>query len=349
MVGLLRWLSPRMERVLGLTLSVCLPLFTGGCEPAALTVDATDVRYQKESIASFCGDGYLEGEDCETDPYDGTTLFRDGLDSCEALGYEGGTLGCTSSCDFDVSECVGSVCGNGFVDEGEVCDGGPTRCPYGESCTLCVDCEEVEGTRRFCGDGVTDYDGDEACDQSAPISCLELADYDGGQATCADDCTWSIDTCEGQICGDGVVQDGEVCDCNFSFFRFSRFEPCGELALAPCVAQLEHLGLDDRFDASDFDQGAACECGVWNVEACTIGGRTFAQLVAGGEPGTGVDDVGVDARDDDDAMSSADASTTPLPASDDGCAATGRTGPAAGWLLFGALAVGLQRRRRARP
>lgn len=48
---------------------------------------------------TVCGDGVREGsEDCE-----GADL---GDQTCASLGYTGGSLGCTSSCTFDVSGCI---------------------------------------------------------------------------------------------------------------------------------------------------------------------------------------------------------------------------------------------------
>src|SRR5262249_22822225 len=51
---------------------------------------------------SSCGDGSLEpGEECDG------SLFPSDLNSCTALGFTGGTLGCTSTCFFDTSGCSG--------------------------------------------------------------------------------------------------------------------------------------------------------------------------------------------------------------------------------------------------
>jgi Cellulase (glycosyl hydrolase family 5) len=80
-----------------------------------------------------CGDGVCdEGEgavSCPADCYCGDGVVRDsemcdGSDlgaSCAELGYAGGELGCTATCEFDVSGCTN--CGDGAVDAGEDCDG----------------------------------------------------------------------------------------------------------------------------------------------------------------------------------------------------------------------------------
>jgi hypothetical protein len=67
-----------------------------------------------------CGNGVLQpsaGERCDTTELNGRT--------CEYFGYTGGTLSCTSFCDFDFSGCTGPgpICGNGEVEYGEQCDG----------------------------------------------------------------------------------------------------------------------------------------------------------------------------------------------------------------------------------
>lgn len=48
---------------------------------------------------SVCGDGVIEGgEECEGDNLNGET--------CESLGYAGGTLTCDIACSFDTSGCI---------------------------------------------------------------------------------------------------------------------------------------------------------------------------------------------------------------------------------------------------
>ncbi len=90
-----------------------------------------------------CGDGTRASQElCDTADLDGAT--------CVSLGYNGGTLACTSDCTFDTTGCHDTppLCGNGRLDPGESCDGTPLACSVlgfedGEalcssSCTLSI-------------------------------------------------------------------------------------------------------------------------------------------------------------------------------------------------------------------
>lgn len=74
------------------------------------------VRLRRFSSPAACGDGNITGaEEC-----DGTNLNGE---SCASLGYNGGTLSCSSACTFDVGGCYNVQCGNGVQEAGEECDG----------------------------------------------------------------------------------------------------------------------------------------------------------------------------------------------------------------------------------
>ena len=65
--------------------------------------------------------------------------------------------------EVDIAEC-----GNGIIEEGEVCDDGNAEleaCAYGETeCTVCnTKCEEEAGATSLCGDGTVDEEN-ESCD-----------------------------------------------------------------------------------------------------------------------------------------------------------------------------------------
>ena len=132
---------------------------------------SANCRYDLSDCGGRCGDGQVDiadGENC-----DGTNLNGN---TCQSLGYSGGSLACGAGCTYDVSGCVGR-CGNGVIDaeEGEVCDGAALA---GETC-------QTQG-------------------------------YHGGALNCEADCGgYNLDNCTAVgRCGDGVIQAtyGEVCE-----------------------------------------------------------------------------------------------------------------------------------------
>ncbi len=128
----------------------------------------TDCRFDTSQCipATVCGDGNVDTaeEDCDGDNLNGAT--------CESRGYDSGTLACTTSCDFDTTDCViPENCGNSQVDttEGEQCDG-----------TLL--------------NGAT----------------CESQNYDGGTLGCTTACQFDFSDCHD--CGDAVLNGTEECD-----------------------------------------------------------------------------------------------------------------------------------------
>ena len=108
-----------------------------------------------------------------------------------------------------------SVCGDGVVDPGEVCDDGNTvtefACPYGQAtCTACSkDCLTVLNlSGPFCGDGIVDG-AVEQCDDGN--TCTEGCPY--GTASCTVcSATCQLVSSTGPFCGDGTIQFPEQCD-----------------------------------------------------------------------------------------------------------------------------------------
>lgn len=188
--------------------------FEGGalrCADNCLEFDTNDCI-----AAEGCGDGVVSGDEV----CDGTNL--DG-ESCENLGFEGGTLRCTRSCRaFDTADCLGTSCGNGEIDEGEVCDdddldgqgcvslgydGGTLACAPSCLAFRTSGCFEVE-----CGDD--EVQGDEMCDgDDLDGETCESLGFDTGILACAESCA-AFDTsdCSNYRCGNNILEGDEVCD-----------------------------------------------------------------------------------------------------------------------------------------
>src|SRR5690606_10668811 len=78
-----------------------------------LSVFAIDVTVT--AVVRGCDDGVIDpgmGEQCETGNLNG--------ESCQSLGYNSGTLSCTTACTFDVSQCSYSSGGGGGGSGGSV-------------------------------------------------------------------------------------------------------------------------------------------------------------------------------------------------------------------------------------
>ncbi len=127
--------------------------------------------YAKKPV---CGDGSQQAAEL----CDGADLAGQ---TCQSLGFAGGTLGCLPDCTFDTSACDagGPTCGNGVAETGEDCDGadlGGLTCldlGYTGGTLGCVDCAfDTSGCisgSGSCGDG--HLDAGEECDGAADAAC----------------------------------------------------------------------------------------------------------------------------------------------------------------------------------
>lgn len=147
--------------------------------------------------ASFCGDGVLDFEEaCDSD------VFRD--ETCETLGFEEGTLGCTTECTIDRSGC--STCGNGVVEGDEECDEGDSN---GEGdcaldCTIHV---------PSCGDGNLD-DGEECEAGNLQGESCESLGAGLGALACTG-CTFDLSACSnaprpGEVIFTEIMQNPKI-------------------------------------------------------------------------------------------------------------------------------------------
>ena len=181
-----------------------------------------------------CGNGKLdEGEWCDGNQFD------DDIKSCSDWdpNYGSGTLKCTSDCQIDDSACkVKEFCGDGVLNNGEVCDGtkfvsNRTSCKtifpdlYSSGSVTCKnDCTyDTSACVAYCGNGSVNTTKGEACDHSAtgdkfPTSSNSCAKVMGagytGTLACSNDCSTIITTgCKlSEYCGDGIVNGDESCD-----------------------------------------------------------------------------------------------------------------------------------------
>lgn len=135
-----------------------------------------------------CGDDNAEGTDTASVGYetcDGSDLR--GQD-CISIGQAAGQLACSSSCEWDISGCLGSgaVCGNGVREGDEECDDNNT-----DACDGCSPMCRIER----CGNGV--------------IQCGEQCDDGAQNSNTADACRTD---CTLPTCGDAIKDSNEVCD-----------------------------------------------------------------------------------------------------------------------------------------
>ncbi|MEM6730656.1 MAG: hypothetical protein AAF658_03820, partial [Myxococcota bacterium] len=143
------------------------------------------------TTSAVCGDGVVEdGEECEPT----VTITSE---TCEGLGFDGGTLGCTDECRFDTEMC--RLCGNGVAEPGEVCDGSDglmsVECPDGRPGEVVCNatCDAVDETQCV-----------ESCDDCRDCANQACVDPDGdGIRTCGE-CETNADCCSPLFCFDGV-------------------------------------------------------------------------------------------------------------------------------------------------
>ena len=195
-----------------------------------------------------CGDGVVQpslGEECD-------------------LGDQNSNNGsCTLDCQF-------AQCGDGLLQPGEACDdANANRWPADGEPGCSIYCAPLP----YCGDGSTDPDLDEECDDANDVDddactndCKATTCGDGvvqGAEECDDaneiDTDGCTNACRYAVCGDGVVLEGkEECDDGNDVNNDACLNVC---LLAVCGDGVLHEGVEECDDGNlvnDDGCNAAC-------------------------------------------------------------------------------------------
>ncbi len=182
-------------------------------------------------VDPICGNGVLDdNEICDAE----ILAYKA---SCPAGTHlpQAASLSCNADCTLNTSACVPDEtpvqCGNGVLDDGEICDADKmsygASCPAGErlssgaslscnaDCTLNTSACVRAVAETLCGNGVLD-DG-EICDAeklSYDASCPKGTHLPSDvRLSCNADCSINVDACvPDEPCGNGVLDDDEICD-----------------------------------------------------------------------------------------------------------------------------------------
>lgn len=177
-----------------------------GCCPAGCTSE------DDSDCASECGNGVVEvGETCDGD----CPVTCDDANACTVNRRVGTDETCTTECIIEsrILTCVNddgccptgctasndsdcnAVCDNGMIEPGETCDGNcPTSCDDGNACT----------ERSLMGSAA-------ACTAFCQLTSTITACIDG-DGCCPPSCNASNDSDCNAVCGNAVVEPGELCD-----------------------------------------------------------------------------------------------------------------------------------------
>ncbi len=245
-----------------------------------------------------CGNGILEDA---TEVCDGAAL--NGKTCADIVGPGSkGTLLCGDNCKYyNLSGCSApSTCGNGTIDNGEVCEPGNVN---GKTCADIVG-SGSQGTLKCgsscysfdtsscsapvaCGNG--SIDAGEVCDNTnvAGQTCAQLVGYGSkGVVRCAKNCA-SLDTtgCSPEVtCGNGKLDNGEVCDGNLL-----NGASCAARVGYGSKGELKCNSTCSGYDTSNCSEAVKCGNGVLDAgEVCdgfNVNGATCASKVGFGSTG----------------------------------------------------------------
>jgi cysteine-rich repeat protein len=194
------------------------------------------------------------------------------------------TTGESSTTEVDPTTTTGPdpFCGDGTVDDGEVCDDGnqddADACT--NACQTAVCGDGIVGPGEMCDDG-DDDETDECTSKCAPASCGDGVvqageDCDDGDQDDSDEC---LSTCALAVCGDGAVQAGvEGCDDGDQDDSDECLANCTPAACGDGVLHVGVEGCDDGDIDNSDDCLSSCVTAIcgdgqvhFDVEACDDG------------------------------------------------------------------------------
>jgi hypothetical protein len=240
-----------------------------------------------------CGDSVQQGqEQCDGADFGGDACGD--FNSISGQPFDSGSLLCTDQCTIGTDNC--SLCGDGVITGGEVCDGGAldgetclSQGQDGGSLACNDDCSGFdESNCTDCGDGV--IEGAEQCDFNnlGGATCQSEGFPGGGMLQCTLGCVLDTGMCANNFCGDGLVNGQDVCDCG------NQGQNCtaAQLGNQSC----ESLGYDGGALACNspnncsFNESACYECGDGNIdpgEQCDSNNLSGETCQSQGYPGGG--------------------------------------------------------------
>lgn len=282
--------------------ATCASLVGAGSRGSLVCNGCGSISTANCSAPSTCGNGTLEGNEV----CDGSNINNA---TCESVVGEGsqGTLKCASNCaNFDISQCsAASTCGNGFVENGEACDGERLN---DQTCSSVLgvsasgslacksDCSGFDTSScvpivNSCGNGTIDTALGEVCDGNKlnNATCESLVGKGStGNPLCASGCkSYDLSQCTAASkCGNGSIDAGEVCDgsnvggmtsCELAVGSGSKGE-------VKCASDCKSFDLSSCSAAQDcgnatIDDGEVCD-------GTNLGGRVCADVVGYGSKGS---------------------------------------------------------------